>query len=45
MAVTRRSIDLISNTSQGYRPTLPNGEVNPYQIETPGGIEDITWLF
>jgi hypothetical protein len=45
MAVTRRSIDLISNATQGYRPTLPSGEANPYQIETPGGIEDITWLF
>jgi len=45
MDMTRRSIDLISNTAQGYRPTLPSEQPNPYQIDTPGGIEDITWLF
>jgi hypothetical protein len=43
--ITRRSIDLISNTAQSYRPTLPNGAPNPYQIDTPHGPEDITWMF
>ena len=44
MDMTRRSIDLISNTTQGYTPTLPSGQPNPYQIDTPYGPEDITWL-
>ena len=44
MDVTRRAIDNISSTSQGYRPILPNGTSNPYQIETPYGMEDITWI-
>jgi hypothetical protein len=44
MDVTRRAIDGISNTIQGYRPELPGGVTNPYQIETPYGPEDITWL-
>ena len=44
MDITRRSIDLISSTSQGYRPTLPSGQLNPYQIDTPYGPEDITWI-
>jgi len=45
MDMTRRSIDLISSTTQGYRPTLPSGQPNPYQIDTPYGSEDITWVF
>ena len=44
MDMTRRSIDLISNATQGYRPTLPSGQPNPYQIDTPYGTEDITWI-
>jgi len=44
MDVTRRSIDLISSTSQGYRPSFPSGVANPYQIDTPYGAEDITWI-
>jgi len=44
MDITRRSIDLISNATQGYRPTLPSGQPNPYQIDTPYGSEDITWI-
>jgi hypothetical protein len=44
MDMTRRSIDLISNNTQGYRPTLPSGIANPYQIDTQYGAEDITWL-
>jgi hypothetical protein len=44
MDMTRRSIDLISSTTQTYRPTLPSGQPNPYQIDTPYGTEDITWL-
>ena len=45
MDMTRKAIDGISSTTQGYRPSLPNGQPNPYQIDTPGGPEDITWLF
>jgi len=45
MDMTRRSIDLISSTTQGYVPTLPSGQPNPYQIDTPYGPEDITWVF
>ena len=44
MDMTRKSIDLISNATQGYRPTLPSGQPNPYQIDTPYGPEDITWI-
>jgi hypothetical protein len=44
MDITRRAIDGISSTTQEYRPMLSNGVVNPYQIETPYGTEDITWL-
>jgi hypothetical protein len=44
MDMTRRSIDLISNATQGYRPSLPSGQPNPYQIDTPYGTEDITWI-
>ena len=43
--MTRRSIDLISSTTQGYIPSLPSGQPNPYQIDTPYGPEDITWMF
>ena len=45
MDITRRSIDLISSTTQDYVPTLPNGQPNPFQIDTPYGPEDITWIF
>jgi hypothetical protein len=44
MDMTRRSIDLMSSTKQGYSPTLPSGMPNPYQIDTPYGPEDITWI-
>jgi hypothetical protein len=44
MDITRRSIDLISSTTQNHIPSLPNGHSNPYQIDTLGGVEDITWL-
>jgi len=45
MDMTRRSIDLISTTKTNYQgPSLPNGQPNPYQIDTPYGPEDITWL-
>ena len=44
MDMTRRSIDLISSTTQTYRPTTPMGQPNPYQIDTPYGAEDITWI-
>jgi hypothetical protein len=44
MDMTRRSIDLISSTTQAYRPTTPMGQPNPYQIDTPYGTEDITWV-
>ena len=44
MDITRRSIDLISNATQGYRPSLPSGQPNPYQIDTPYGPEDVTWI-
>jgi hypothetical protein len=44
MDMTRRSIDSISVTREGYVPSMPSGVPNPYQIETPYGTEDITWL-
>jgi len=45
MDITRRAIDGISSTTQGYRPSLPSGQPNPYMIDTPHGPEDITWIF
>jgi hypothetical protein len=42
--MTRRAIDGISNTTQAYIPTLPSGQPNPYQIDTPYGPEDISWI-
>jgi hypothetical protein len=44
MDVTRKAIDGISSTRLGYTPSMPNGVANPYQIETPYGTEDITWI-
>ena len=46
MDVTRRAIDNISSTGNEYNsiPMMPSGIQNPYQIETPYGTEDITWL-
>jgi hypothetical protein len=44
MDMTRRSIDSISSTREGYIPSMPSGIANPYQIETPYGTEDITWI-
>jgi hypothetical protein len=44
MDITRKAIDGISSTSQGYIPMLPSGVSNPYQIDTPYGAEDITWI-
>ena len=44
MDVTRKAIDGISSTREGYIPTMPNGVASPYQIETPYGMEDITWI-
>jgi hypothetical protein len=46
MDITRKAIDGISSTRSRYNaPIMPNGVTNPYQIDTPGGVEDITWLF
>jgi hypothetical protein len=46
MDITRKSIDNISSTRLGYSnmASMPNGVANPYQIDTPYGTEDITWL-
>jgi hypothetical protein len=44
MDLTRRAIDGITSTKQSYTPTLPSGIHNPYQIDTPYGPEDITWI-
>ena len=44
MDATRAAIDSISSTREGYTPMMPNGIANPYQIETPYGTEDITWI-
>ena len=45
MDVTRKAIDGMSSTLSGYNtPSMPNGMSNPYQIETPYGTEDITWM-
>jgi hypothetical protein len=44
MDITRRAIDGISSTRLGYTPSMPNGVANPYQIDTPYGTEDITWI-
>ena len=46
MDITRKSIDNISSTRLGYNnmASMPNGVANPYQIETPYGTEDITWI-
>jgi hypothetical protein len=45
MDVTRKSIDGMSSTLGEYNaPSLPSGAPNPYQIETPYGTEDITWI-
>jgi len=46
MDVTRKAIDNISSTRLGYSnmASMPNGVANPYQIETPYGTENITWI-
>ena len=46
MDITRKSIDNISSTRLGYSnmASMPNGVSNPYQIDTPYGTEDITWI-
>jgi len=44
MDATRAAINGISSTREGYVPMLPTGVANPYQIETPYGFEDITWI-
>ena len=44
MDITRRAIDGISSTRLGYAPSMPTGVTNPYQIDTPYGTEDITWI-
>ena len=45
MDVTRKAIDGMSSTLSGYNaPSMPNGMINPYQIDTPYGTEDITWI-
>ena len=45
--LARAALGGISSTKGGpdNMPILPNGVPNPYQIETPYGNEDITWLF
>jgi hypothetical protein len=45
--LARAALGGISSTKggPGNMPTLPNGMKNPYQIDTPYGSEDITWLF
>jgi len=44
MDATRAAINGMSSTREGYVPMLPTGVANPYQIETPYGFEDITWI-
>jgi len=47
LSLARAALGGISSTKGGpdNMPILPNGVSNPYQIETPYGNEDITWLF
>lgn len=45
MSATRSALTNMSRT--GYEqlyPTMPNGFVNPYQVQTSHGFEDVTWL-
>ena len=46
MDLTRASIGGMSSTVQGYNniPLLPNGQQNPYVMQTPHGVEDFTWI-
>jgi hypothetical protein len=44
MDVTRKALDGISRTGMNNVPSMPTGIANPYQIETPYGTEDITWI-
>ena len=48
MDLTRASLGGISSTGGGYggagMSQLPNGAVNPYQMEGQHGVEDLTWL-
>jgi hypothetical protein len=43
MDATRAAINSISNNTTSINMT-PTGIQNPYQMETPYGIEDITWI-
>ena len=47
MDMTRIAIDGISSTkgNSGNKPVLPTGMQNPYQMQTPQGVEDIMWVF
>ena len=40
---TRAAINGISNNTTTIT-MLPNGTMNPYQIETPYGVEDLRWM-
>jgi hypothetical protein len=47
MDLARAAISGISSTKPTLNqmtPTMPNGTMNPYMIETQYGSEDITWL-
>ena len=39
----RAALNNISNNSNSIT-LLPNGAQNPYQIETPYGVEDLRWM-
>jgi hypothetical protein len=41
---TRVALDNISSTADTRINSLPGGYANPYQMETPYGLEDITWI-
>jgi hypothetical protein len=46
MDLTRASIGGMSSTAGGVNsvPLLPNGQQNPYLIQTQHGVEDFTWV-
>jgi hypothetical protein len=46
MDLTRASIGGMSSTVGGANsvPLLPNGQQNPYLIQTQHGVEDFTWV-
>jgi hypothetical protein len=44
MDMTRLALNNIARTGISNAPTMPSGMANPYQIDTPYGPEDITWI-